>query len=249
MVACVSVALRPVKFCRVVEPRTESALEIFPLVAAKVCSVVEPATRSVPPIDSLPTILLLPEVVALVKVASVAVNCCSEEELVMVSAVALRVLPFQVKEAEPERFEGDVQKVTWFTEPLPVRFEPPTQVLPMAKQPAVRRMPFAKVELAVLEVMLRVEAAKSAVVVAAVRVARRPVKFCRVVEPETRSVPEVVRPFTVLSPVIVVLPPSLLSPITSNCTFDVVADPPTSTTFVVVEGRRPELLKNVQFTS
>ena len=101
VVAAVRVARKPVKFCKVEEPETRSV----PLV-------VRPVTVVFPPTVSAPSTLLLPVVVAFVNVASVAVNCCSEEELVTVSAVAERVLPFQVKEFDPERFVPVVQKVT-----------------------------------------------------------------------------------------------------------------------------------------
>ena len=70
--------------------------------------------------------------VALVKVA-----------LVPWMLVAMRraFVEFQVKEELEERFEEDVQNATSVLLPEPVRLEPPTQVLPIAKQPVVMEMP------------------------------------------------------------------------------------------------------------
>ena len=105
--------------------------------------------------------------------------------------------------------------------------------------PLVRRLPAFRLPVMVVEP----ETASEPVVVALESVAFSAVKFWKVEEPVTRRLAEVSRLVTVT------LPPSFESPITSNWTIEVVAVPPTSSAFVEVDGRRPEPLKNVQFTS
>ena len=90
--------------------------------------VVEPETAS--------AVVVAPVNVALVKVALV--------PWILV-AIKRLLLEFQVKEELDERFEEDVQNATSVLLPEPVRLEPPTQVLPIAKQPVVSEIPFCEV--------------------------------------------------------------------------------------------------------
>ena len=69
----------------------------------------------------------------------------------MFVAISSASVVLQVKAAEDERLVPDVQKATRVFAPEPVRLLPPTQVLPIAKQPVVSEMPFCAVLVAAPE--------------------------------------------------------------------------------------------------
>ena len=149
-VALERVASRDVKFASEEEPvtrrlRAEScvltlkapvvvALEKVALLVISVPAEKRPATVELPETKS--AVVVAPVNVALVKVA-----------LVPWILVAMRraFVEFQVKEELEERLDEDVQNATSVLLPEPVRLEPPTQVLPIAKQPVVSEIPFWEV--------------------------------------------------------------------------------------------------------
>lgn len=98
-------------------------------------------------------VALLP--VALMKVKFWRVELPVARRLVVVAKVKRaetevkrRVLGLKVKPLSPAKAVVPFQKVTWLATPEPVWLSPPTQTLLTVTQPAARRIPLAKVEVA-----------------------------------------------------------------------------------------------------